>query len=172
MQVAQRRLAEYLGHIISGRGLEVDPEKIRSIKQWPKERPKEWIKWIHWAEYWFYTTYQEILGSNSISSYAWKITTPLIYYGDRETPNSTLDERLKERDIALGALKDHLRVAQEKTKKYADHKRRHVDFEEGDMVFLKIRLYRQVSIRKKKNEKLSPKFFGPYRIIKRPLENI
>lgn len=26
---------EYLGHIISGRGVEVDPENIRSIKQWP-----------------------------------------------------------------------------------------------------------------------------------------
>jgi len=26
---------EYLGHIISGKGVEVDPEKIRSIKEWP-----------------------------------------------------------------------------------------------------------------------------------------
>ena len=26
---------EYLGHILSGRGVEVDLEKIRSIKQWP-----------------------------------------------------------------------------------------------------------------------------------------
>ena len=33
------------------------------------------------------------------------------------------------------------------------------------MVFLKIRPYRQVSLRKKRNEKFSPKFFGPYKII-------
>lgn len=25
----------YLDHILSGEGVEVDPEKIRSIKQWP-----------------------------------------------------------------------------------------------------------------------------------------
>lgn len=34
-----------------------------------------------------------------------------------ETPNSTLDRQLKERDIALGALKEHLGVAQDKMKK-------------------------------------------------------
>ncbi|KAL0546206.1 hypothetical protein IC582_016112 [Cucumis melo] len=27
--------AEYLSHIVSGQAVEVDPEKIRSIKQWP-----------------------------------------------------------------------------------------------------------------------------------------
>lgn len=26
---------EYLGHIIFGEGVEVDPEKIRAIKEWP-----------------------------------------------------------------------------------------------------------------------------------------
>lgn len=67
------------------------------------------------------------------------LSLPLIYYGDRETPDSTLDEQLKERDVTLGALKEHLKVVQEKMKKYANLKRRHVEFQGGEMVFLKIR---------------------------------
>ena len=50
---------------------------------------------------------------------------------------------------------------------YVDQKRRNVQYQIGDMVFLKIRSYRQVSLRKKGNEKLSPKFFGPYKIIEK-----
>ncbi|KAA0037662.1 dolichyl-phosphate beta-glucosyltransferase-like [Cucumis melo var. makuwa] len=52
-------------------------------------------------------------------------------------------------------------------KKQADLKRREVESQEGDYVFLKIRPYRQVTLSMKQNEKLSPKYFGPYQILER-----
>ena len=38
---------EYLGHIVFGRGVEVDPKNVRSIKQWPVPTSKrsEGISW-------------------------------------------------------------------------------------------------------------------------------
>ncbi|KAA0046076.1 peroxidase 64 [Cucumis melo var. makuwa] len=52
-----------------------------------------------------------------------RMPPPLIQYGDMETPNSTLDQQLRDRDIALGALR--------------------------------------------RNEKLSPKYFRPYKTVER-----
>lgn len=76
----------------------------------------------------------------------WQTTPTLDSIWDMEKPNSTLDQQLKERDVILGALKEHLKLAQERMKKQADLKRKD-EFQEGDYVFLKIRPYRQVSLR-------------------------
>lgn len=67
----------------------------------------------------------------------------------------------------LALMKDHLHRAQQKMKLYADNHRREVEFQEGDMVYLKMRPYRRKSLAKRVNEKLWAKFYGPYHIESR-----
>ena len=49
---------------------------------------------------------------------------------------------------------------------YANKHRRDVNLAVDDWVYLKLQLYRLKSLAKKLNEKLSPRFYGPYQISK------
>lgn len=113
------------------------------------ERLKEWSKWLHLVEYWYNTTYHSSIGITPFQAVYGRLPLPLIQYGDMETSNSTLDQQLRDIDMVLGVLKDHLRVAQERMKQFAGLKRRDVEFQIGDHVFLKIMPYRQVSFEEK-----------------------
>ncbi|MCI25763.1 hypothetical protein A2U01_0046954, partial [Trifolium medium] len=74
---------------------------------------------------------------------------------------------LSDRDEALNQLKSHLLRAQQQMKKYADSKRRDVQFAVGEWVFLKLRPHRQHSVVKRINQKLSARFYGPFQIVER-----
>ncbi|GKA92525.1 peroxidase 64, partial [Tanacetum coccineum] len=82
-------------------------------------------------------------------------TPSLLPYVMGETKNAELEQQLADRDDMLKLIRHNL------------HKRRDISFEVGDYVFLKIQPYRQRSLAKRRYEKLSPRFFGPYRITRK-----
>ncbi|XP_027178031.1 uncharacterized protein LOC113777196 [Coffea eugenioides] len=59
-----------------------------------------------------------------------------------------------------------MQTGQSRQKGYADHRRKDLEFEEGDMVFLKVTPLRG-TIAAKKGKKLKPRYIGPYRIQSR-----
>ncbi|KAL0549900.1 hypothetical protein IC582_014395 [Cucumis melo] len=131
------------------------------------EKPKEWVKWLPWAEYWYNTTFQRSIGMTPFQIVYGRQPPTILSYGSSLSKNSTVEEMLQERDVVLISLREHLRLAQEQMKVYADRKRRNVEFCVGDYVFLRIRPYQQVTVHSRRNEKLAPRFFGPYKIVEK-----
>ena len=63
-------------------------------------------------------------------------------------------------------LKDNLTVAQNRMKQKADQHHIERSFEVRDWVFLKLQPYKQMSLKQaKKDNKLSPKYYGPYKVL-------
>nr|GEV64019.1 retrovirus-related Pol polyprotein from transposon 297 family [Tanacetum cinerariifolium] len=76
-----------------------------------------------------------------------------------------VDRTLQAREKAIQMLQFNLRKAQDRMKSQADKHRFDMEFEVYDWVYLKIQPYRQVTIRKGKQHKLSSKFYGPFQVI-------
>ena len=63
-------------------------------------------------------------------------------------------------------IRDRLKKAQSHQKSYADVRRRELEFQVDDWVFIKVSPMKGVMIFGKKG-KLSPRYVGPYKILKR-----
>jgi hypothetical protein len=71
-------------------------------------------------------------------------------------------ELIQDAEEQVCIIKENLRVAQTRRKSYADNRRRPLEFEEGDHVYLKVSPLRGMR-RFKFKGKLSPRYIGPFR---------
>ena len=67
----------------------------------------------------------------------------------------------------LQLLKQNLNRAQTRMKTLADKSRTEVAFEIGDWVYVKLKMYRQVTLGLQKDHKLGRRYFGPFQVLKR-----
>jgi hypothetical protein len=63
-------------------------------------------------------------------------------------------------------VRENLCVAQSRQKSYTDHRRRELNFEVGDFVYLKVSPMRSLC-RFKVRGKLIPRFVGPFKILEK-----
>lgn len=127
-------------------------------------KPRLWVKWLGWAEFWFNSNYNSSTRTTPFNAlYGWD--PPHLIRGT--TIPSSVDEVNRitaERDTIPHDLRSNLLKAQDQMRTQANKHRREVSYVVGDCVYLKLQPYRLKSLAKRINEKLSPRFYGPYRI--------
>ena len=75
-------------------------------------------------------------------------------------------ELVQETSEKIRVIRDRLLAAQSKQKSYADHRRRPLEFQVGDHVFLRVSPCKGVFCFGKKG-KLAPRYIGPFEILQR-----
>ena len=84
-----------------------------------------------------------------------------------ETLVAQVEQSLRSRDEILQLLKESLVIAQQRMKINVDRHRRELEFAPGDFVYLRLQPFRQLSVRTRGNQELSPRFYGPYQVVER-----
>lgn len=91
----------------------------------------------------------------------------MLQYLPGETRIEEVSTTLMDRDEIIRQLRHHILNAQNSMSQYANKKRREVEYQVGDMVFLKIWPYRQLSLQSRVCPKLSPRFYELFLITER-----
>ena len=73
---------------------------------------------------------------------------------------------VKDTKEKVQVIRQRLKVASDQQKSYVDLKKRDVEYEMGDKVFLKVSSWRKI-LQFGKKGKLSPRFIGSYEILER-----
>ena len=125
-----------------------------------------WDKSLHYAEFSYNNSYQASLKMSPFEAlYGRKCRTPLFLDQTRGRQFFGL-ELIQEAKEQVRLIREDLRVAQTRQKSYADNRRRPLEFEEGDHVYLKVSPFRGMR-RFKVKGKLSPRFIGQFMIFRR-----
>ena len=130
-------------------------------------KPQDWCKWLPWAQFWYNTSWHSSIKMTPYQALYGKPPPTISSYIPKTAKLQIVEDALLDRDTTLQLLKDNLVKAQDRMKKLADSHRTERSFEIGDLVFLRLQPYRQVSVGGKRSQKLSPLFYGPYRIIQK-----
>ena len=78
-----------------------------------------------------------------------------------------VDQTLTVREAILHTLKENLAMAQNRMKQQSNKGFYERQFVEGDQVFLRLQPYEKTSLKAEHCQKLAPKFYGPYTVIRR-----
>jgi hypothetical protein len=122
---------------------------------------------VHWAEFWFNTTFHSATEKTPFEIVYGRPPPLLQRWVQGETRVEAVQRDLVDRDEALRQLRDQLLRAQERMKGQADKRRSDRNFVRGEWVFVKLRAHRQQSVVTRINAKLAAKYYGPYPIIEK-----
>lgn len=125
-----------------------------------------WNEILPLVEFTYNNGYHSSIGMAPFEAlYGRRCRTPLCWFQDSGLV-SVGPELLQQTSDKIKMIQERMKATQSRQKSYADRRRRPLEFNEGDHVFLRVTPTTGVG-RAIKSRKLLPKFLGPYEILRR-----
>ena len=128
--------------------------------------PRSWDRYIPLMEFAYNNSYQSDIGMAPYEAlYGRRCRTPMCW--------TELDEHkiigpdlVKDMEEKVQIIQQRLKAVIDRQRFYANLKRKDIQYEVGDKVFLKVSPWKKI-LRFGRKGKLSPRFIGPYKILER-----
>ncbi|KAL0561652.1 hypothetical protein IC582_002092 [Cucumis melo] len=130
------------------------------------EFPGSWDSQLHLMEFAYNNSYQATIGMTPFEALYGKCCRSPVCWGEVGEQRLMGPELVQSTNEAIQKIRSHMHTAQSRQKSYADVRRKDLEFEVGDKVFLKVAPMRGV-LRFERRGKLSPRFDGPFEILER-----
>ena len=128
--------------------------------------PGNWDRYIPLMEFAYNNNYQSSIGMAPYEAlYGRRCRTPTCWTEMKEH-KIIGPELVKETEEEVQIIQQRLKAACDRQRSYANLKRKDIEYEVGDRVFLKVSPWKKI-LRFGRKGKLSPRFIGPYEILER-----
>ena len=125
-----------------------------------------WSKYLPLIEFSYNNSYQSTIGVAPYEMlYGRRCRSP-IHWDETGERKYLGPESVQKTNEAIEKIRARMLTAQSRQKSYADPKRRNVEFQVGDYVFLRVSPWKGVR-RFGKKGKLSPRYVGPFEILEK-----
>ena len=128
------------------------------------DRPRQWLRWLPWAEYVYNTAYQSSLRDTPFKVVYGRDPPSIRSYEPGDTRVAAVAKTMAEREELLADVHYRLEQAQAVQKKFYDRLHRPVSYTVGDWVLLRLRHRAASSLPHAPKGKLKPRFVGPYQV--------
>ncbi|KAL0549014.1 hypothetical protein IC582_013494 [Cucumis melo] len=130
------------------------------------EFPGSWDSHLHLMEFAYNNSYQATIGMAPFEALYGKCCRSPVCWGEVGEQRLMGPELVQSTNEAIQKIRSRMHTAQSRQKSYADVRRKDLEFEIGDKVFLKVAPMKGV-LRFERWGKLSPRFVGPFEILER-----
>ncbi|CAJ2634448.1 unnamed protein product [Trifolium pratense] len=130
------------------------------------EQNVNWDSCLPLVEFTYNNSYHSSIGMAPFEAlYGRRCRTPLCWY---ETGEGAIlgPEIVQETTEKIRMIREKMKASQDRQKSYHDERRKDIEFQEGDHVFLRVKSTTGVG-RALKSRKLTSRFIGPFEILKR-----